>query len=73
MKRTDKRKQTQKQQAAATPKLHPRGLARSVAKTIGRGKVLDNWREQVAKLPRKLPFKKKPHYRDCVGQAGGQV
>ena len=71
--RKDKRKQTQKQQAAATPKLHPRGLARSVAKTLGGGKVRKNWREQVAKLPRTLPFKKKPHYRDCVGHAGGQV
>lgn len=72
-KRTDKRKQTQKQQAAATPKLHPRGLARSVAKTLGKGKVSKNWREQIAKLPRKLPVKKKPHYRDCAGQVGGLV
>ena len=70
-KRKDKRKETQRQQAAATPKLHPRGLARSVAKTLGASKA--TWRDQVAALPRTLPVKKKPHYRDCVGQAGGQV
>ena len=49
-KRKDKRKQTQRQQAAATPKLHPRGLARSVAKTLGASK--ETWRDQVAALPR---------------------
>lgn len=39
---------TQKQQAAATPKLHPRGLARSIAKHMKAGKA---WRTAVASLP----------------------
>lgn len=46
-----KSNETRKQQAAAAGKgLHPRGLARSVAKAMGAGK--GDWRERVAALPK---------------------
>lgn len=48
--RQGRRYETQKQQREATHRLHPRGLARSVAKAMGAG---DEWRETVAKLPPK--------------------
>ena len=45
-----KRIETQRQQREARGKgLHPRSLARSVAKAMGAGK---EWREKVAELPR---------------------
>lgn len=46
--RQKRAKRTQRERAAARPKLHPRGLARSVAKSLGLGK---DWRK-VSKLPR---------------------
>ena len=48
--RAGRRLQTQKEQREASPKLHPRSLARSVGKAMGAGKA---WRESVAKLPPK--------------------
>lgn len=39
-----KRKETRWHQRIAKPKLHPRGLARSIARAMGAGK---DWREQV--------------------------
>lgn len=47
--REGRRLQTQKQQREAQVKLHPRGLARSIAKALG---DMKGWREEVAKLPR---------------------
>lgn len=48
--KNNKAKKTQRQQATAKPKLHPRGLARSVAKYLGASR--GTWRDQVAALPR---------------------
>ena len=45
------RAQTQRQQREASPKLHPRGLARSVAKAMNAGKK--EWRHKVAALPKR--------------------
>ena len=46
-----RRWRTQHQQAAAEGhSLHPRHLARSIAKTLGAGK---NWRKAVASLPKR--------------------
>ena len=58
MNRATRRKETQRQQREAHPKLHPRGLARSVAKFINRynhqtENEIDLWRENVVKLPKK--------------------
>lgn len=47
--REGRRLQTQKKQREAQVKLHPRGLARSIAKARG---DMKGWREEVAKLPR---------------------
>lgn len=46
--RLGRRYETQKQQREASPKLHPRGLARSIGKAMGAGK---EWRKAVAALP----------------------
>ena len=48
--RAGKRYETQKQQREATPKLHQRSLARSIAKGRGAGK--EEWRNAVAELPK---------------------
>lgn len=48
----DKKKEAQRQQAAAKIKLRPRGLARSVAKYYGHGKIDEDWKVRVACLPR---------------------
>ena len=42
--------ETRRNQRAAKQTLHPRCLARSVAKAMGCG---DEWREECAKLPRR--------------------
>ena len=39
-----------KNQKTARPTLHPRSLARSIAKSMGAGK--EDWREKVAELPK---------------------
>ena len=44
--------ETKHQQAAASPKVSPRWLARSVAKGWNGGKLDKYWRLRVAKLPR---------------------
>ena len=48
------------------PRLHPRGLARSVGKAMGAGK---NWRTAVASLPRtgrkRIHPKKKREEEEC--------
>lgn len=51
-KRHDKAKETQRQQAQASPKVSPRWLARSVAKGQHHGKIDEAWRIRVARLPR---------------------
>ena len=50
--RKDRRKETQRQQASSPTKLHPRGLARSVAKYYGHGTIDDDWKIRIARLPR---------------------
>ena len=53
--RKDRRKETQRQQAEARKsglQLHPRGLARSVAKHYGHGTIDEDWEVRVARLPR---------------------
>ena len=47
--RDGRRLETQKQQREAKVKLHPRGLARSIADKHG---WKQDWRERVAELPR---------------------
>ena len=44
----NRKSETKRAQAAASPKLHPRGLARSIAKAAGASKT---WRETVAAMP----------------------
>ena len=51
-KRHDKGCETRKNQAAASPKVSPRWLARSVAKGWNGGKLDEHWRIRVARLPR---------------------
>lgn len=46
----EQRKATQYRQKISTPKLHPRRLARSIAKAMGAGPR--TWRSAVASLPR---------------------
>ena len=61
----NRRRKTQYEQREAIGKrLHPRGLARSVAKFINRStdqkeSELWNWRNDVMKLPKKLKPKQK--------------
>lgn len=48
--RQKRRAETRRQQREATPKLHPRGLARSVKKAMGAGKK--EWRSAIAAMPK---------------------
>lgn len=50
----DRARKTRREQREALERgtLHPRGLARSVAKTLGKGQIPEDWRDVVAKLPR---------------------
>ena len=57
---------TQKAQREAGPGLHPRRLAKSIAKAMGAGK---DWRQAVASLPRQGQKYLHPEKRRTVKQA----
>ena len=75
--RRQRSRKKEKKQVASKVTVSPRRLARSVAKYYGGGTIDLDWKERVARLPKKGRKYLHPamhrYIRDCSGEIGGAI